>query len=135
MCLFAYRRGPMRYSCTRSVVSLLVWCFLLVLPLAAQKITGDISGTVTDTSGAAVNAATAETRTATTSDAGFYRILELPPGNYKVTATAQGFKTATRMALVSLSVVTESSFQLTVGQVSETVQVEDVSPLVETTEN
>src|SRR5262245_18921248 len=101
----------MRYFRTRSVVSALVLCFL-ALPLAAQKITGDISGTVTDTSGAvvkdarisAVNAATAETRTATTSDAGFYRILELPPGNYKVTVTAQGFKSATRMAQVSLSI-------------------------------
>src|SRR5690242_19234449 len=110
----------MRYLCTRSVVSALVCCALLSLPLAAQKITGDISGTVTDTSGAvvkdakitAINTATAETRTATTSDAGFYRILELPPGNYKVTVMAQGFKTATRMAQVSISIVTESSFQL-----------------------
>ena len=88
----------MRYSCTRSVVSALVLfgCFLLTLPAVAQKITGDISGTVTDTSGAvvkgatvtAVNTGTSETRTrGHVSDAGFYRILELASGNYKVTAT------------------------------------------------
>ena len=135
----------MRYLRTRRVVSAVVLFgnFLLTLPAFAQKITGDISGTVTDTSGAvvrdaaviAVNTATAETRSAMTSDAGFYRILELPPGTYKVTVKAQGFKTATREALVVISTVTESSFQLQIGQISETVQVEDVAPLVETSEN
>src|SRR5215475_10898840 len=135
----------MRYFCTRSVVSALVLfgCFLLTLPAVAQKITGDISGTVTDTSGAvvkdakvtAVNKATSETRAATTSDAGFYRILELPPGNYKVTVTLQGFKTTTRDAQVAIALVTTSDFQLQIGQVSETVQVEDAAPLVDTSEN
>src|ERR1051325_2878865 len=133
----------MRYSCTRSVVSALVCCFLLALPLAAQKITGDISGTVTDTSGAvvkgatvrAVNTGTSETRNAITSDAGFYRILELPPGNYKVTATLQGFKTSTRDAQVAIALVTTADFQLQIGQVSETVQVEEAAPLVDTSEN
>ena len=135
----------MRYSCTRRVVSAVVLfgCFLLTLPTFAQKITGDISGTVTDTSGAVVagakitatNKGTSETRSAMTSDAGFFRILELPPGTYTVTITAQGFKTTTREALVTISTVTESSFQLQIGQVSETVQVEDVAPLVEATEN
>src|SRR6185312_13103107 len=127
----------MRYSCTRRVVSAFVLfaCFLLTLPAFAQKITGDISGTVTDNSGAmvkdakvtATNKGTSETRSATTSDAGFYRILELPPGIYTVTVTAQGFKTTTREALVTISTVTESSFQLQIGQVSEVVQVEGVA--------
>lgn len=109
----------------------------------AQKITGDISGTVQDSTGAVVkganvtasNTGTGETRSATTSDAGFYRIVELPPGTYKVTATAQGFKTVTREAQVSISLVTLSDFQLQPGQVSETVEVEGVAPLVETTED
>src|SRR5207247_7305635 len=91
---------------------------LTSLPLFAQKITGDISGTVQDSTGAVVkgatvtasNTATGETRSATTSDAGFYRIVELPPGTYKVTATAQGFKTVTREAQVSISLVTLSDF-------------------------
>ena len=134
----------MRYSCTRRAVSVFVLCcFLFTLPVLAQKITGDISGTVTDNSGAvvkdakivAVNTATGETRSAMSSDAGFYRILELPPGNYKVTITAQGFKTTTRDAQVALALVTTSDFQLQVGQVSETVEVEDVAPLVDTSEN
>ena len=135
----------MRYLRTRSVVSVLVVlaCVLFALPIQAQKITGDISGTVTDTSGAvvkgatitAVNTATGENRSAMSSDAGFYRILELQPGTYKVTVKVQGFKTVTRDAEVALARVTTSDFQLQIGQVSETVQVEDVAPLVDTSEN
>ncbi|HEY1264664.1 MAG TPA: TonB-dependent receptor, partial [Terriglobales bacterium] len=126
-----------------------VWAFAVGVilstcaPVLAQKITGDISGTVTDTSGAvvkdakvlAVNTATGEKREGVSSDSGFYRILELPPGTYKLTATAQGFKTVTRDAEVAIARVTTSDFQLQVGQVSETVQVEDVVPLVDTSEN
>ncbi len=113
------------------------------LPLLAQKITGDISGTVQDGTGAvlkdakvtASNTATGETRSATTSDSGFYRILELPPGTYKLTATAPGFKTSARDSQVAISSVTQSDFQLQPGQVSETIEVEGTSPLVETTED
>src|SRR5216684_2377527 len=112
-------------------------------PVLAQKITGDISGTVQDTTGAVVkdakisaaNTATGETRTASSSEGGFYRILELPPGYYKVTATAQGFKTSTRDVQVALSLVTQSDFQLQPGQVTETVEVQGVAPLVEATED
>src|SRR2546426_762622 len=109
----------------------------------AQKITGDITGTVQDTTGAVIknakvtasNLGTNETRTATTSDAGFYRIVELPPGKYKVTVTMQGFKTATRAAEVGISLVTLSDFTLQPGQVTEAVEVSDVAPLVETSED
>jgi hypothetical protein len=113
------------------------------LPVLAQKITGDISGTVQDTTGAVVkdakvtatNAATGETRSAASSEGGFYRILELPPGSYRVTATAPGFKTFVRDVQVALSMVTQSDFQLQPGQVSETIEVEGSAPLVETTED
>ena len=58
---------------------------LASVPAFAQKITGDISGTVTDPSGAAVraatvraeNTATGEKASATTSDTGFYRLVNL----------------------------------------------------------
>ena len=127
----------------RCAFLLLVVGLLASLPLLAQKITGDISGTVQDTTGAVVkdakvtasNTATGETRSANTSDSGFYRILELPPGNYKVTAIAPGFKTSARDAQVGLSLVTQSDFQLQPGQVSETIEVEGAAPLVETSED
>src|SRR5437773_223450 len=116
---------------------------LTSLPLFAQKITGDISGTVQDSTGAVVkdatitakNIGTGETRSAKSSDAGFYRIVELPPGKYTVTVSVKGFKTATRAAEVAISLITQSDFSLQLGQVSETVEVESVAPLVETTED
>ena len=127
----------------RCVFLLLVVGVVASLPLFAQKITGDISGTVQDATGAVVkdakisatNVATGETRSAVTSEGGFYRILELPPGSYKVTAIAPGFKTSARDVQVALSMVTQSDFQLQPGQVSETIEVEGSSPLVETTED
>src|SRR6266478_4031230 len=127
----------------RCAFLLLAVSLMVSLPALAQKITGDISGTVQDTTGAVVkeakvtatNYATGETRSATTSDSGFYRILELPPGNYKVTAIAPGFKTSARDVQVALSMVTQSDFQLQPGQVSETIEVEGAAPLVETTED
>jgi hypothetical protein len=97
-----------------------------------QDTTGAV---VKDAKVTATNYATGETRSASTSDSGFYRILELPPGKYKVTAIAPGFKTFTRDAQVGLSLVTQSDFQLQPGQVSETVEVEGAAPLVETTED
>src|SRR3989441_502748 len=120
-----------------------VFLWASAIPSYSQKITGDLSDTVQDSIGAVVkdakvtatNTATGETRSATTSDAGFYRIVQLQPGTYKVTATAPGFKTSAREAEVGLALVTQSDFQLQIGQVSEMMQVEAVAPLVETTED
>jgi len=123
-----------------------LWLFVILLtvvPSLAQKITGDISGTVLDRTGAAVqgagitatNIATNESRSARTSDTGSFRILELPPGKYKVAVTMQGFKTVTRDAQVAIALVTQSDFRLEPGQVSQTVEVQDVAPLVETSED
>ncbi len=109
--------------------------------VAAQKITGDITGTVTDASGAVVvnatvtatNKATNFTRTANTSDAGFFRISDLPIGAYRVSASLQGFKTIARDAQVTTGQVTTSDFVLQVGDRAETVTVEAAAPLIEYT--
>jgi len=93
---------------------------LASVPAFAQKITGDISGTVTDPSGAAVraatvraeNTATGEKASATTSDTGFYRLVNLSPGQYKLAVEAQGFKTSERPAVVSIALTTQADFAL-----------------------
>src|SRR6185369_11473483 len=85
---------------------LLAGILLTSLSLLAQQITGDISGVVTDSTGAvlpnitvtAENTDTGLSRSATTSDSGNFRFPQLPIGPYKVTATAQGFKTVIQTA-------------------------------------
>jgi len=117
----------------------LLAALLLALPAAAQRTTGDITGTVTDATGAvvakatvtAVNKSTNQSRTATTNDSGFYRFSDLPIGLYKVTANASGFKTVTRDVQVTVGQVTTSDFGLQVGDRNETVTVEAATPLIE----
>ena len=107
--------------------------------LSAQIITGEITGTVTDQSGAAVPGAqisavcttTNATRAVTTTDTGFYRLTNLPVCLHKLTVSVQGFKTEVREAEVAAGIVLKIDFRLQVGQRSETVTVEAVAPLVD----
>src|SRR5437868_6893562 len=128
----------------RSVLSFVVVLVLLAgLPAIAQKITGDISGDVTDSSGAvapnvtvtAENLATNQSRTITTTNTGSYRIADLPIGSYKVTATAPGFKTLIQNADVMAGGNVHADFRLAVGQRTETVEVEGQAPLVDLSPN
>ena len=105
----------------------------------AQRTTGDITGTVTDSTGGvlpgvtvtAVCAETRFTRTAVTDGTGGFRLPELPICAYKVTTDLQGFKTVSRDALVTPNAVAKVDFKLEVGTQSETVNVEGVSPVIE----
>ncbi len=67
---------------------------------AAQDIFGGLSGTITDTSGAAIpdarvtieNEATQQTRVVTANEAGYYTAPQLGVGRYSVTGEKEGFK-------------------------------------------
>lgn len=127
----------------RVVFVLLVIGFMAGIPSFAQKITGDISGTVADASGAAVsgavvralNTGTGENQTATTNETGFFRIVNLNPGEYRLSVEASGFKTMERQATVNIALTTQANFSLQVGSRTETVEVQGVAPLVEATED
>jgi outer membrane receptor protein involved in Fe transport len=127
----------------RGMSVLLLLGFIASFPLFAQKITGDISGTVTDASNAAVagavvravNTGTGETQSATTNESGFFRIVNLNPGQYRLSVEAPGFKTMERQASVDIALTTQSDFSLQVGTKTETVEVQGVAPLVESTED
>src|SRR6266851_3042999 len=75
-------------------------CFCAVPTYAQFK--ASIQGTVLDSGGAAVSGAkvhiveqeTGASRDAFSSDEGFYRIADLPPGRYTVTVESTGFKTS-----------------------------------------
>jgi hypothetical protein len=107
---------------------LLVLMSICSVPMLAQRITGDIAGEVTDATGAvlpnvtvtAVNTGANYSRSAVTSDTGAFRIPELPIGTYKVTASAEGFKSAVQTTNVQAGAVNPASFKLTIGQRTET---------------
>jgi hypothetical protein len=124
------------------LVGVLLVVVLSVVPIQAQKITGDITGSVTDPSGAAIvgatvvaeNTATKAKRTTTTGSEGFYRFTELQPGTYKVSASAMGFKTTQRDVQVVIGVVTAADFRLQLGSQAETITIEESVPLIELSE-
>ena len=107
--------------------------FALTLSVAvAQTDRGTITGTIVDSSGASVpgatvtvtNTATNSASSAVTSSDGLYTIPSLPPGTYKVRVEKTGFK-ASEIAQVALSAGSNSTanMTLTVGQVSDTVEI------------
>lgn len=109
---------------------------------SAQTQEGRILGTVTDQSGGSVkgahvtitNVETGVTRALDTNEAGDYVAPNLPPGAYKVVVEATGFKKLERGG-IRLEVAKDARLDLTLqpGSVSETVQVTEQLPLVETT--
>ncbi len=105
---------------------------LLALPALTQEFRSTISGHVTDASGAAVpnakvnviNTDSNETTSATADGSGAYAIPFLRPGNYKVTASAAGFKAYTQAGLtLEAAKVTGVDIHLEVGAVTESVEV------------
>ncbi|MBI4903106.1 MAG: TonB-dependent receptor [Acidobacteria bacterium] len=110
------------------------------LRLLAQQVTGTITGSVTDTSGAAVpgvqirlmNPDTGLQRSATSDQDGNFRFLVLPPGVYAIDGAHTGFKAFRRHGIVveadrSLAV----PVRLEVGAVTEVVEVQSAATLLE----
>ena len=117
--------------------------FILVpRTLEAQSlVSGDIAGTVTDSSGAAVpgakvtarNTGTGQVKDVTSSGAGNYRISLLQPGKYTVTASADGFQTTQGNLDLSIGQIASQNFKLVVANSSTTVQVMGTEiPLLQT---
>lgn len=92
---------------------------------------GSIQGTVTDPSGAVVPAAvvtitgsdTGSVKVVTADSAGFYSVGPLNPGNYTVVIAASGFQKLSVKTVVRTGTATSGNFKLTLGQSSETVEV------------
>ena len=116
---------------------------VLMLPgsLKAQSIiSGDLAGTVTDPTGAAVPGAkvtvtsklTGAIKTTTTNADGSYRVPLLEPGDYTVTVTAQGFEQSSLPISITIGNVAPGDVRLTVGSASQTVEVTGTAPLLHT---
>lgn len=109
--------------------------------LFGQGITGSITGTVTDASGAAIAGATVTVRaietnairTTTTSSVGSYTVTQLPPGQYSVKIDSAAFKSFQQNGItLEINQVAQINAQLTVGSQQETVEVTDAAPVIQT---
>ncbi len=117
----------------------LVAIFCLAITATAQIQNGQLTGSVTDPTGAAVpnakvtvtNPNTNFTSSATTGNAGVYTIRELPIGTYKLTVEASGFKTSTKSNIeVNAGVTFRLDFKLEVGGATEIIEVtEEAAPV------
>jgi hypothetical protein len=132
-----------RLSSTALVAAgaILVLKTLAPVRLTAQEITGTISGTVTDSSGAVIpdaavavlNVSTKAERKTTTTSAGVFFFTSLPIGDYALRVTKEGFKQYQRTG-IHLDVNDKLSFDiaLQVGVTTQQITVTEEAPAVET---
>ncbi len=105
--------------------------------------TGAITGTVSDQKGGAISGATIvvtnvatghKEREVVSTGAGTFNVPSLPPSHYSLEITATGFSRLVRNnVLVQVTETASVSVTLSVGQVTETLTVHDVTPPVELT--
>jgi hypothetical protein len=124
-------------------VSLLGMALLVLAPLRllAQAATGEMSITVSDSTGAAVPGAQvvitgtdtgAVVRTLTTNSAGIAEVPLLQPGRYNTHVTAPGFKAFDRNGVtVDVDSVVSLNLALQLGEASEVVTVTGALPVIE----
>ena len=116
---------------------------VLVTPQASlsQGITGSITGTVTDPSGAVVAGATVTVRDVDTnairaektSDAGTYTVTQLPPGHYSVKIDKAGFKIYDQTGItLAIDQVVPVNAQLAVGSEAQNIEVTTAPPVIQT---
>jgi len=118
-----------------------VFLILVCAGLAVAQSTSSLTGTVRDPSGALVadatlvltSAATGTTRTAKSSSAGEYSFLQVPPGTYELSVTAEGFEKILLRNIelqVNLPAVVPITVQL--ASISEKVEVVERTPVINT---
>ena len=122
----------------RSVVLIAV---LSALSLQAQVDTGSISGTVHDPAGAIITNATIKVTntadgyvsTVTTNHDGLYTVVDLHPGNYRVSVAAPGFQSVTRTGIdLRLQDRLAINFDLAIGQTNSSIEVQSTAAALET---
>ncbi|MCW5982608.1 MAG: carboxypeptidase regulatory-like domain-containing protein [Bryobacteraceae bacterium] len=107
-----------------------------------QATDGNITGNVTDATGAVIpdvaieleNVATAVKRATTSDQDGIYRFNNVPVGRYRITARAPSFTTSTLENInVTLNRTTTANFELAVGTVATQVEVVEAAAQIDTT--
>src|SRR5580698_7261854 len=130
------------FRCMSTRILLVFVVLILCVGAFAQGGTSELTGLVTDQTGAVVpgapvkltNSATGEVRTTTTTDAGTYRFPALQVvGTYALEVSPKGFKTEkVQDIVVSVGTIVTRDVKLEIGKTSEQVSVEAGAQLVQT---
>ncbi len=120
------------------LVQLVVVFFGLSSLIWAQAETGQVTGVVTDPSGAVVsnagisikNVGTGAERLDKTNSSGIYAITNLAPGDYELTVTSSGFNTYKAKVSVAVGAKVGMDVKLAVGQAVTVVEVSETAPSV-----
>jgi hypothetical protein len=133
-----------RFPCRISVLPLAALVCVVATGLAsAQSGTAGLRGTVMDEQGAHVpgatitlaNASTGFSRETAADASGDYQFVALPPGTYTVTAELAGFRTAVYDSVeLPVDTIARQDLKLTVGALSESVQVVAETRVINTTD-
>jgi Carboxypeptidase regulatory-like domain len=140
----------MNDQCLRKNRCLCLLLFALAAPATASAMgasaqtsgNGAIRGSVLDEQRAVLPGATivatspdvGGTFTAISDDAGYYRLLDLPPGTYEITVDVSGFAKLVRPGIVMRAGLNLAlDFNMKVGALSERITVNVDSPLLEST--
>jgi len=114
------------------ILPFLILCLLLAPTVAAQSITGSITGVVIDETGAMIpgaqitvtNKATNATSSATSDSSGNYTVPLLPQGDYRMEVTALGFKRFVLEGIIlQVQQTARIDVHMTVGEVADSVTV------------
>ncbi len=132
-----------RKTCLLAVIAIVVLTGMTLFPSSAyaqSTTTGDVTGIVTDPSGAVVpnaqvtltNPETGATQTRTTNAQGVYRFPLLNPGSYTVSISAAGFQPVKQTVAVVIGQVSTANIQAPLATTSQTVEVTAESGVVQT---
>ena len=136
------RMIPEKICAALSVFVVMAISFLGPRQAHAQVSGATLSGTVKDSSGAAIpnaqvtvtDMATGVARSITTDSAGLYSAPNLLPASYEVSVTAPGFSRQVRRGItLTVGGQQELDVSMQVGEVSQTVEVSAEAPTVELT--
>ena len=114
---------------------------VMAAPAAAQFDTAQVSGVVRDATGAVLPGVdvvlladgTGLERRTVSNEAGLYTFANVPVGDYRITATLSGFQPVARTGVrVNAGLNIRVDIQLQLGALTESVQVEAASTLVDT---
>ncbi len=134
------RKPDCLFGLWKGALTALLLLLLAASGLIAQTETAQLSGVVTDPTGAVVPNAkvtvksveTGVNRVVNTSASGVYAFPDLRPGSYDLTVTSQGFSTTKGRVTLTVGARTNQDFKLEVGQTSTVVEVEENAATVNT---